>query len=171
MSKACQDSDIPSGIIKENADIFTDILHSSFNNSIYQSEFPSILKLANITPVFKKGDRNSKENYRPVSILSNISKIFERCMFRQISSFMDSYLSKQQCGFRKDYSPQYCLLVMLEKWKNAIDKGKRFGALLTLHYITFPRTVDSETTSLWLRLAGTKTCSKLPVKQKTKGQN
>ena len=60
---------------------------------------------------------------------------------------------------------------MLEKWKNAADKGKRFGALLTLHCITFPRTVDSETTSLWLRLAGTKTCSKLPIKQKTKGQN
>ena len=68
-SKACQDSDIPSRIIKENADIFTDILHSSFNSLIYQSEFPTILKLANITPVFKKGDRNSKENYRPVSIL------------------------------------------------------------------------------------------------------
>ena len=61
--KACQDSDIPSRIIKENSDIFTDIFHSSFNNSIYQSEFPSILKLANITPVFKKGGRNSKENY------------------------------------------------------------------------------------------------------------
>ena len=114
-SKTCQDSDITSKIIKENPDIFADILHSSFNNSIYQSEFPSILKLANITPVFKKGDRNSKENYRPVSILSNISKIFEQCMFRQISSFMDSYLSKQQCGFRKGYSPRYCLLVMLEK--------------------------------------------------------
>ena len=64
-SKACQDSDIPSRNIKENADIFTDILHFSFNNSIYQSEFPSILKLANIAPVFKNGDRNSKENYRP----------------------------------------------------------------------------------------------------------
>ena len=68
-SKACQDSDIPSRIIKENADMFTDTLHSSFNSLIYQSEFPTIRKLANITPVFKKGDRNSKENYRPVSIL------------------------------------------------------------------------------------------------------
>ena len=113
--KACHDSDIPSRIIKENSDIFADVFHSSFNNSIYQSEFPSILKLANITPVFKKGGRNSKENYRPVSILSNISKIFERCMFRQISNFMDSYLPKQQCRFRKGYNPQYCLLVMLEK--------------------------------------------------------
>ena len=60
---------------------------------LIKSEFRLILKLANITPVFKKVDRNSKENYRPVSILSNISKIFERCMFCQIFSFMDSYQS------------------------------------------------------------------------------
>ena len=69
MSKDCQDSDIPSGIIKENADIFTDILHSSFKDTMYQSAFPSILRLVNITPVFKKGDRNSKKNYRLVRIL------------------------------------------------------------------------------------------------------
>ena len=49
----CQDSDIPSGIITENADIFTDFLYFSFNNSTFQSEFQSILKLANTTPVFK----------------------------------------------------------------------------------------------------------------------
>ena len=53
-------------------------------------------------------------------------------MFRHISSFMDSYhLSKQQCGFRKGYNPQYCLLVMLEKLKNKVEKGKCFEALLT----------------------------------------
>ena len=72
MSKACQDSDIPSRIIKQNADVFTDILPSSFNNLIYQSQFAPIFKLVNISLAFKKGDRNFKENYRPVSILSNI---------------------------------------------------------------------------------------------------
>ena len=45
--------------------------------------------------------------------------------------FLDSCLSKQQCGFRKGYNPQYLLLVMLEKWKNAVDQGKCFGTLLT----------------------------------------
>ena len=55
VSKSCQDSDISSRIIKESADIFTGILYSSLNNSIYQAEFPSILKLTDITPVFKKG--------------------------------------------------------------------------------------------------------------------
>ena len=58
-----------------------------------------------------------------------MSKIFERCMFRHIFSFMDYYLSKQQCGFRKGYSRQNCLLP--EKWKIAVDKGKCFEALLT----------------------------------------
>ena len=129
--KACQDTDIPTNIVKENADIFANVLVSSFNDSIEKSNFPPILKNANITPVFKKGDRNSKDNYRPGSILPNISKIFERCIFRQLSNYMDQFLSKFQCGFRKGYSIQYCLLSMLGKWKSAVDKGKSFGALLT----------------------------------------
>ena len=107
-------------ISHQNADVFTNAPHSSFFfnlHSIYQSEFPSILKLKNITLVFKKGDRNSKENYRPFRILSNISKIFELCIFCQISSFMESCLAKQQCGFRKGYNTLYCLLAMLEKWE------------------------------------------------------
>ena len=83
VSKACQNTDIPSKIIKENADIFASFLHSSFNTSVTNSEFPSVLKQANITPVFKKGERYSKDKYRPVNVLPNVSKIFERCMFRQ----------------------------------------------------------------------------------------
>ena len=131
-SKACQDTDIPTKIIKENADIFADILLARFNDSVEKSNFPSTLKKANIMPVFKRGDRNSKDNYRPVSILPNISKIFERCIFRQLYSFIFEFLSKYQCGFRKIYSTtQHCLLAMLEKWKSALDKGKSFGALLT----------------------------------------
>ena len=129
-SKACQDTDIPTKIIKENADI-ADVLLASFNDSVEKSNFPSSLKKANITPVFKKGDRNSKDNYRPASILPNMSKIFERCIFRQLYSFMLEFLSKYQCGFRKGYSTQYCLLTMLEKWKSAGNKGTSFGALLT----------------------------------------
>ena len=63
-SKTPHDSDFLFGIIKENADLITHCLHSSFNNSIYRSELPSVFKLANITPVSKKIGRNSKENYK-----------------------------------------------------------------------------------------------------------
>ena len=100
-SKACQDTDIPTKIVKENADIFANVLVSNFNDSFEKSNFPSILKNATITPVFKKGDRNSKDNYRPVSILPNISKIFERCIFRQLSNFMDQFLSNNNLVFAK----------------------------------------------------------------------
>ena len=50
-------------------------------------------------------------------------------MCHQISFFLDSYLEKQQCGFRKGCSIQYCMLVMLEKWKNAVGKGVLLGII------------------------------------------
>ena len=78
-SKACQDSDIPTKVIKSNSDIFTDALYSEFNRSLETSVFPPSMKLANVTPVHKKGNRSEKDNYRPVSILPNLSKVFERC--------------------------------------------------------------------------------------------
>ena len=131
VSKACQDTDIPSKIIKENTDIFASSLHSSFNTSVTNSEFPSILKQADITSVFKKGE----DILRPVSILPSESTIFERCLFRQINENMDAFLLRHQCGFRKGYSTQRCLLIMLEKWTSAVDiyikKKKKKNWVLT----------------------------------------
>ena len=52
--------------------------------------FPTTLKLANIAPVYKKGSKNSKENYKSVSILANISKIYERCLFKPMSNYFEN---------------------------------------------------------------------------------
>ena len=93
--------------------------------------FPEILKHADITPLYKKGKKDIKGNYRPVSILPNLSKIFEKCMFEQMSQFFENIFSKYQCGFRKCFSTQQCLLAMLEKWKRCVDDLKMFGAFLT----------------------------------------
>ena len=79
----------------------------------------------------KKKLRFSKEKYRPVSILPNTSKVYERCLYDQISIFLEDIFSKYQCSFRKGYSAQHCLLVMIEKWKNIVDYVGVFGALLT----------------------------------------
>ena len=89
------------------------------------------MKNAIITPVHKRGAKSLKDNCRPVSILSNISKICEGLLFKQISEYFEPILSKFQCGFRKGYSAQHCLLAMLEKWKSAVDNKGNFGALLT----------------------------------------
>ena len=85
-------------------------------------------------PVFKKDSKNSKENYRPVRILPNISEIYERCMYKQMSNYLGNLFSKFQCGSRQGISAQHCLLAITEKWKKCVDKcvgkGKTFGALL-----------------------------------------
>ena len=130
-TKACQETDVPVRIIKDNSDIFSEVLCSSLNASIMKGEFPSLLKYANIIPVYKKGSRSLKDNYRPISILPNVSKVYERVMFKQMAKFMDKYFSKFQCGFRKGYNTQQCLVALIGKWKSAKDKGKSFGAVLT----------------------------------------
>ena len=85
-SKTPQGDNIPTKIIKENSDIFSNFIYQSFNYMIDVCIFPTSLKLANITPVYKKGSKNSKENYGPVGILPNISKIYERCLLKPISN-------------------------------------------------------------------------------------
>ena len=89
------------------------------------------MKEADIVPVHKKKSKFSKENYGPISIIPNISKVYKRCLYDQISIFLEDVFSKYQCGFRKGYSAQHCLLVMIEKWKKIVDYGGVFGALLT----------------------------------------
>ena len=122
LTKASQYSDIPTKIIKENSDIYFLYIYLFF---------PSCLKDADVTPLHKKCKKSLKENYRPVRILPVLSKVFERSMFNQMSSFFDDIFSKYQYGFRKGFSIQQSLLALLVKWKRSIDRGKMFGALLT----------------------------------------
>ena len=128
VSKAMHESDIPVKIIKANESFIAEAICFYLNKALENGKFPNCLKLANITPVLKNGARTSKNNYRPVSILPDFSKIFERLLRRQLSEFFDNILSKFQCSFRKGYGTQHCLLLMLEIWKEAT---KAFCALLT----------------------------------------
>ena len=131
LSKAVQDSDIPVKILKENSDFFAEYIYLQFNEAVDSSKFADFFKYADITAGFKQGLRNQANNYRPISILPVISKIFEKTICRQLSNHFDNILSKFQCGFRKGYSPQHCLLLMIDGWKKAVDNHKVFGAILT----------------------------------------
>ena len=84
-----------------------------------------------MTPLHKKERKDAKPNNKPVNILPSILKIYEKSMFKQMSSFFEDIFSRHQCGFSKGFSTQQCLLTLLKKWKNAVDEGKFFGALLT----------------------------------------
>ena len=99
-AKASQQSDIPTKILKQNSDYFAEYFYENINQCISKSIFPSDLKLADVTPVYKKKSKNSKDNYRPVSILSHISKIYGRCISMiKFSSFSILYCPNSNAGF------------------------------------------------------------------------
>ena len=129
--KAAQDTDIPVKILKGNEEFFAEQIYLQFNEGMFVSKYPSNFKFANITPAFKQGSRNLKDNYRPISILLVVSKIFEKLMCKQLSTHFENIFSKFQCGFRKNFGTQHCLILMIDKWKKAVDKNKVFGAILT----------------------------------------
>ena len=105
-------------------------MQKDINSSISALKFPNDLKEADIIPVYKKKSKLSKGNYRPLSILPNIPKVYKRCLCDQISKYFEIRFSKFQCDFRKGYSAQHCLLAMIEKWKTVVDNGGIFEALL-----------------------------------------
>ena len=122
---------IPVKIVKEFPLFFTDVLYNNINNSIYSGTFPNKLKIADVTPIYKTNGRNDKENYRPISILPSISKIYEKILCRQLHAYFETFLSYLQCGFRKGFSSQHCMLTMIERLKASLDKKGCTGILLT----------------------------------------
>ena len=111
------------------SDICAPALNDIWNNEIItQKCFPNNLKLADVTPVFKKEDASLLKNYRPVSVLPVTSKIYERIMQKQILKYIGKHFSPHLCGYRKGCSTQTALIFMLKKWKLSIDnKGFASG--------------------------------------------
>ena len=124
--KATTHKNIPPKILKSSSEATVNILHRLFNETITKGVFPDDLKLADVTPVFKNDDPFDKKNYRAVSVLPTISKIYEKLMQRQINDYIANHLSPYLCGYRKGYNTQQALVSLIEKWKKILyDKGFR----------------------------------------------
>ena len=132
--KAFASNSIPAKVLKETSDIYSPVLQPIWNDKILKKcQFPENLKLADITPVFKKEDKNLAKNYRPICVLPTLSKVFENIMQKQVINHVNTFLSPYLCGYRKGFSTQYALLSLLEKWKKTIDnKGFAGGVLMDL---------------------------------------
>ena len=94
MDKAVKETNIPVKLLKRNAEYFPEYICHQFNKAICASKFPASFKFANVTPVFKQDSRNQKDNYRPISILPIISKIFDKLIYRQLSNHFDNIILK-----------------------------------------------------------------------------
>ena len=120
---------IPATISKQCVNAYLPHLTNSMNYSIQHSNFLQELKLLEVIPVYKKLNPLQMENYRPVSLLPDVSKIFEGIIHKQITNYTIDKLAHSITGFRKSHGTQNYLVVMLEKWKRALDKGEYFSAL------------------------------------------
>ena len=121
---------IPVKLLKLGVERCSPILATLFNSAIKTGVFPHELKLADIIPCHKKDSTLEKSNYRPISLLPTISKVFERLMVNQMLPFLNTFLSKFLCGFRKGHSTQHALLNLLRRWQNHLSTGDKVGALL-----------------------------------------
>ena len=128
--KASTFMNIPSKQLKQVADVIVEPLMQIWNNEIVDcGKFPNTLKCADIAPIFKRLESILVKNYRPVSILSVVSKIFEKIMQKQMKDYIDKFLSPFLCGYRKGYNAQYALVSMIEKWKKSLDSKDITGAI------------------------------------------
>ena len=117
-------------MLKTSAIVTAETLLQLFNQALTTGEFPSNLKNTNVTPVFKKNNPLNKENYRPVSVLPIISKVFEKLMQNQTNLHIKSFLSPYLCGYRKGCNSQHALISLIERWRKSLDNKGDGGAVL-----------------------------------------
>ena len=121
---------VPTKSLIENVDTCAPVLHPIINNVLQDFLFPDKLKLADLGPLSKGNEKTMKKNYRPISLLPAVSKIFERIMETQLGSFVNEKLFKYMSRFRKGYNTQYALMALLEKWKQSLDNHGYAGAVI-----------------------------------------
>ena len=84
----------------------------------------------NVAPVFKKEYSFDKSNYRPVSILPLLSKVYEKVIYNQLSDYSESFLNNILCGFQKAHSTQHAMFKLLQSWQQVLDNGGFIGTIL-----------------------------------------
>ena len=138
-TKACGPDEIPARILKECALEISPSLCSLFNTSLKAGKVPDEWKKSNITPVHKKDSRENVSNYRPISLLSIISKVMERCIHNRVYPILSALINKTQHGFLKKRSCVTQLLSVLHDIGKNLDNNKQ----VDLIYLDFSKAFDS----------------------------
>ena len=132
ISKAAGVDNLPGRFLKDGAVILAKPVTKICNLSIKTNIFPDPCKLAKLKPIFKKGSRMDPSNYRPISLLPLISKIFEKIVHDQMIDYLAQYniLYKYQSGFRTKHSTDLCLSYLNDKILKGFDNGLFTGMIL-----------------------------------------
>ena len=133
--------DIPASILKLALPCIAAPLVYICNLSLWEGMFPDALKIANVVPLFKNGDAMLFNNYRPVSLLCVISKVFEKVMYSRLNDFLTAHqiLYLYQFGFRKDHSSYMALMVLIDKLTKCLENGDYVVGV----YLDFSKAFDT----------------------------
>jgi hypothetical protein len=112
--------------IKKFIHVLVNPLYSIITKSFESGIFPSQLKIAKIVPIYKGGDKNSPDNYRPISLLPNFSKVIEKIMCNRLTFYLESnnIICKEQYGFRKEHSTLHPIIQLLNQVSSANNKNE-----------------------------------------------
>ena len=126
VNKGVGPNSIPTKILKDCKLQFSKPLSDMINTCFTTGIFLSALKVANIIPIHKKGDKLNCNNYRPISLFSNISKSFEKMMHIRLTSFLkkNKVLSSFQFGFRNKHSTNHVLISLTEMIRSTLDNDQ-----------------------------------------------
>ena len=130
VKKAIGHDAVPVKIVKLGAKYLTPVVTRLINNCIDKCIFPHCLKLAEVSSVFKKKDRLCKENYRPISILVIVSKVYEKIFVKRMSLYVKTVFNPLLSAYRNGYGCSDVLLKFVSMWKKALDDNMYTGALL-----------------------------------------
>ena len=130
LKKATGHDGISAKILKFAKPVVLQPITFLINETIKVSEFPDECKKAMVSPLHKKNSTLDKENYRPVSILPILSKLYERAINAQLMNFFETKFHTYLSAFRPGYGCQSTLLRIIEDWKQALDENKYVAAIL-----------------------------------------
>lgn len=147
--------EVPARFLKEGADFLKIPVTFLVNMSISENTVPEAMKIARVKPLYKKNSNLDVGNYRPVSILSIVSKILERSIYVQLESYLveNNIIYEYQSGFRSSYSTDTCLIHLLDHIKAKNAKGLYTGMILLDLQKAFD-TVDHDILCSKLKLMG-----------------
>uniref|UniRef100_A0A6G5AA70 Putative endonuclease/reverse transcriptase n=1 Tax=Rhipicephalus microplus TaxID=6941 RepID=A0A6G5AA70_RHIMP len=141
--KSCGPDNLPNMFLRRYAEHVVKFLHEIFRVSLLSSKLPCDWKAARISPVFKKGDRLSPQNYRPISLTSPCCKLLEHIIATQIGNFLTqhSILTNFQHGFRKGYSTVTQLVTIIHSFALNLDNNRQTDII----FLDFSKAFDSVT--------------------------
>ena len=145
LQKAVGPSSTPTRILKDFKKQLSIPLSQLINLSFNKGVFRSSLKLAKVIPIHKKGGTQDRNNYRPISLLSNLSNIIEKLIHKRLYSFLhqNDCLFTYQFGFRNHHSTNHALISITEKIRKSPDEGKFACGFFFFFFFDFQKAFDT----------------------------